>query len=191
MPDAITLLKDDHRTVERLFKRFESLGDNAHKSKQQVVAKIIEELSMHSSVEEQILYPAARESLADDSAVLEDLEEHHIVKWTLSELMKMSPTDERYDAKVKVLTELVRHHIQEEEEELFPTLRETWTRKRAQEVGDALAEAKKFAPTKPHPRAPDEPPANVIAGATAAATDRVVDLARGVVKKATGGRIKI
>jgi len=95
--------------------------------------------------------------------------------------------DERFDAKVKVLTEMVRHHIKEEEDDLFPALRAKLGRKRLQEIGDSLKEARKFVPTKPHPRAPDTPPLNVIVGATAAAADKVIDLTKGVVKKVTGG----
>ena len=185
--DAIVLLKEDHKKVQHLFKRFEGLGPNASKAKKDIVDKVVEELSIHSAVEEQIFYPAARETLDDDSMVLEDLEEHHIMKWTLAELDGMRPEDERYDAKMTVLMELVRHHIKEEEDDLFPALREQLGRKRLAEVGEAMKEAKKFAPTRPHPRAPDTPPMNVIAGATAAAADKVIDLTKGVVRKVTGG----
>lgn len=186
--DAIVLLKEDHKKVQHLFKRFEGLGPNASKAKKDIVDKIVEELSVHSAIEEQIFYPAAREVLVDDSMVLEDLEEHHIMKWTLSELIGMQPEDERFDAKVKVLTEGVRHHIKEEEDELFPALREQLGRKRLQEIGDAMKEAKKFVPARPHPRTPDTPPLNVVVGATAAAADKVIDLTKGVVKRVTGGR---
>jgi len=98
--DAIVLLKEDHKKVQQLFKRFEGLGPNASKTKKEIADKIVEELSVHSGIEEQIFYPAAREVLEDDSMVLEDLEEHHIMKWTLSELHGMRPEDERFDAKV-------------------------------------------------------------------------------------------
>ena len=186
--DAIVLLKEDHQKVKHLFERFEGLGPNASKAKKDIVEKIIEELSVHGAIEEQIFYPVAREVLEDDSMVLEDLEEHHVMKWTLAELNSMRPEDERFDAKVKVLMENVRHHIKEEEDDLFPAIRELLGRKRLQEVGDALKEAKKYAPTRPHPRAPDQPPLNVVVGATAAAADKVIDLTKGVVKKVTGGR---
>lgn len=185
--DGIVLLKEDHRKVRQLFKRFEGLGPNATKAKRDIVEKVIEELSVHSAIEEQILYPVARETLEDDSIVLEDLEEHHIVKWQLSELEGMQPEDERYDAKMNVLMENVRHHIKEEENELFPKLREKLGRKRLQEVGAMLQRAKGVVPTRPHPRAPDTPPMNIIAGATAGVADKVIDLTKTVVRKATGG----
>jgi len=85
VPDAIVLLKNDHKTIEKLFKQFEKLGDGAAKTKRQVVDDIITELSIHAAIEEQHFYPTIREKapdVADD--VLEGLEEHHIVKWTLS-----------------------------------------------------------------------------------------------------------
>ena len=186
--DAIVLLKEDHKKVQHLFDRFEGLGPNASKAKKDIVDKFVEELSVHSAIEEQIFYPVAREVLEDDSAVLEDLEEHHVMKWTLLELSAMKPEDERYDAKVKVLIENVRHHIKEEEDELFPAIRALLGRNRLQDVGAALKEAKTYAPKRPHPRMPDTPPLNIVVGATAAAADKVIDLTRGVVKKVTGGR---
>jgi hypothetical protein len=83
--------------------------------------QVIRELSIRASIEEQFLYPTARE-LSDtlDSQVLEALEEHHLAKATLAELEKMAPSDERFDAKMTVLMENIRHHVDEEEEDLFP-----------------------------------------------------------------------
>jgi len=183
--DAIVLLREDHKKVQHLFKRFESLGPNASKAKKDIVDTLIEELSIHTGIEEQIFYPAAREVLEDDSMVLEDLEEHHIVKWTLLELAGTQPQDERFDAKVKVLINLVRNHIREEEDELFPELREALGRKRLQEIGDAMKEAKRYVPKRPHPRAPDTPPANVIVGAATGVADTVIDLTKEAVRKVT------
>jgi hemerythrin superfamily protein len=197
VPDAIVLLKDDHKAVERLFKEFEKLvrDDAAPSRKRKVVDRIIEELAVHAAIEEQRFYPAVRdrcEELGD--TVLEGLEEHHVVKWTLSELEGMDPAHERFDAKVTVLIESVRHHVEEEEGEMFPLVREAMGRKALRELGDQLVEAKRTAPTKPHPKAPDEPPGNLVAGAGAAAADRVVDLTEKAVKgagrkaKAAAGR---
>lgn len=172
--DAITLLKNDHKTVERLFKQFEKAekaGDD--ETKASVVDSIIEELSVHAAIEEQEFYPAVREALPTvEDEVLEGLEEHHIVKWTLSELDGMDPSDERFDAKVTVLIESVRHHVEEEEEDLFPQVRQALGRKRLGEIGDAMEEAKKTAPTRPHPKAPDTPPGNIAANKTAGVLDR-------------------
>src|SRR6476660_9794778 len=118
--DAITMLKDDHKAVEQLFKRFERAGDNAVAEKRRIVDSIIESLSVHAAIEEQLFYPVARATVPKtDDVVLEALEEHHIVKWVLSELERMSADDERFDAKVTVLIENVRHHVKEEETDFF------------------------------------------------------------------------
>jgi hemerythrin superfamily protein len=179
--DAITLLKDDHRTVEQLFKRFEQAGERAHVQKRQIVDRIIEELSVHAAIEEQVFYPVARAAVPDTETIaLESLEEHHIVKWLLSELVDMDPAHERFDAKVTVLIENVRHHVEEEEGEFFPKVRNQLGRKQLADLGETLASAKKSAPTKPHPRMPDSGPVNVVAGAIAGVADRVGDNLSGI-----------
>jgi hemerythrin superfamily protein len=183
--DAITLLKNDHKTVEALFKRFEKLGDGGGKEKKQIVSHIIRELSIHATIEEQVFYPAARKAVkASEGKVLESLEEHHIVKWTLSELEGMNVKDERYDAKVTVLMESVRHHIKEEEGELFPQVSKKLGREALLALGRALESAKKMAPTRPHPRAPDTPPGNVVAALPAAMLDKAKDFVQGMAKRA-------
>src|SRR3954469_5092573 len=142
--DAIAILVRDHQELEQLFKQFEKLTDRAQKAKQKIVTKIIRELAVHSAIEEMLFYPAVRTAaLKADSrvgekgaeTVLESLEEHHVVKWTLAELQKMNPEDERFDAKVKVLMESVRHHVEEEQDELFPKVRRLLGPKILQELG--------------------------------------------------------
>ena len=88
-----------------------------------------------------------------------------MVKWTLSELDGMEPDHERFDAKFTVLSENVRHHVKEEESELFPKVRQAFTRAELADLGDALVQAKATAPTKPNPLAPDEPQMNEVAAA--------------------------
>jgi hemerythrin superfamily protein len=179
--DAITLLKDDHRTVEQLFKRFEQAGERAHVQKRQIVDRIIEELSVHAAIEEQVFYPVARAAVpVTEQIVLESLEEHHIVKWLLSELADMDPAHERFDAKVTVLIENVRHHVEEEEGEFFPKVREQLGRNELADLGETMADAKKSAPTRPHPRMPDAGPANAVAGAITGVVDRVGDNLSGI-----------
>lgn len=195
--EATALLQRDHQEVEQLFKQFEKLTGRAQKSKQKIVTKIIRELAVHSAIEEMLFYPAVRTAaLKADSrvgekaaeTVLESLEEHHVVKWTLSELQKMTPEDERYDAKVKVLMESVRHHVEEEQDELFPKVRRLLGQKVLQELGARMEKAKKLAPTRPHPRAPDQPPGNMVAGTMAAVMDRAKDLARDSLEKVSRRR---
>ncbi len=180
--DAITLLKDDHHTVAQLFTRFERAGDAAYETKRQIVERIIHELSVHAAIEELAFYPAVRREVkgAEDMA-LESLEEHHIVKWLLSELEGMDPRAERFDAKVTVLIENVRHHVEEEEGDLFPKVRDQMSRTHLAELGDRLAAAKKTVPTRPHPRSPDTPPGNLIAGAAAGLMDKATDAVKSAV----------
>jgi len=173
--DAITLLKADHKAVKSMFTAFGKLGDNAHSSKRKLVDQMIEALSAHAAIEELVFYPAVRKEVEDsDSEVLEALEEHHVAKWLLSELDGMEPTHERFDAKVTVLMESVKHHITEEESELFPLVRQELGRKRLQEIGEELERAKKTAPTRPHPRTPDEPPGNLVTAPAAGLADRAL-----------------
>jgi hemerythrin superfamily protein len=179
--DAITLLRDDHKTVEQLFKRFEKAGDRAYVEKRQIVDRIIEELSIHASIEEQVFYPVTRATVpSTEDIALESLEEHHIVKWLLSELTDLDPAAERFDAKVTVLMENVRHHVEEEQDDYFPKVREALSRSALADLGDAMVEAKKSAPTHPHPRAPDTPPGNSVAGTIAGVIDRVGDNISGI-----------
>jgi len=118
---AITMLKDDHKTVEQLFKRFEKAGDRAHVEKRSVIDRLVEALSVHAALEEQFFYPVVKATVPGlEDQTLESLEEHHIVKWLLSELESMSSQDERFDAKVAVLIESVRRHVEEEEQDVFP-----------------------------------------------------------------------
>jgi hemerythrin superfamily protein len=120
--DAVELIKSDHRKVERLFREFEEAGDRAYKTKQELVGQIVEELEVHATIEEEIYYPAVEAKARKDGKELiaEAVEEHHVVKILLSELGSMSSEDEAFDAKVTVLMENVRHHVEEEESELLP-----------------------------------------------------------------------
>jgi hypothetical protein len=145
------------------------------------VDRIIEELSKHAAVEEQLFYPVVRATVPQtEDIALESLEEHHIVKWVLSELDTMAPEDERFDAKVTVLIENVRHHVKEEEAEFFPMVRDELGRNALGDLGDAMAVAKKAAPTHPHPRSPDTPPGNLLVGTKAGIADRIGDTVSGV-----------
>ena len=120
--DAVALIKADHRKVEQLFREFEEAGDRAYTNKQELVAQIIQELEVHATIEEETYYPAVEAKARKDGKELiaEAVEEHHVVKILLGELRSMSSEDEAFDAKVTVLMENVRHHVEEEESELLP-----------------------------------------------------------------------
>jgi hemerythrin superfamily protein len=178
--NAIQIVKKDHRAVEALFKQFERAEKAGRAGEmQRAVRALVKELSIHAAVEEQLLYPTLRQTAEDaDDEVLEALEEHHLVKRTLSELEKMEPDDERFRPKVRVLMESVRHHVEEEEEDLLPRLQRAIGARELRELGDAIQTLKKAAPTRPHPAAPDTPPGNLVAGVVASLYDRGRDAVR-------------
>jgi hemerythrin superfamily protein len=148
--DAIVMLKEDHARVRKLFKEFTDAGDNAVKTKGAIVARIIEELTVHTYLENEVMYPRVRELLPDlEDDVLESYEEHHVADVLCFELFGMQPEDERFDAKATVLIEMVTHHVQEEEQDWFPKVREGLGRKALQDIGAEMAELRKTAPRSP------------------------------------------
>jgi hemerythrin-like domain-containing protein len=148
--DAIVLLKDDHKQIRKVFRDFQSAGDDATDRKGKLVETMIELLTQHTYIENEVMYPRVRELLPDlEDDVLESYEEHHVADVLVMELAGMQPTDERFDAKTTVLIENVTHHMDEEEQEWFPQVREGLGRKTLQEIGEELIAAKKKAPTKP------------------------------------------
>ena len=149
--DAIVLLKEDHKTVNGLFKEFEKIKETGSATQRRsLVDSILKELTTHAYIEETIFYPAAREAVPEaNDHVLESVEEHHVVAWLLSELQHLDAKDETFNAKVTVLIENVRHHVEEEEQEWFPQVRKAMGRKRLIELGEAMLAAKADAPADP------------------------------------------
>ena len=148
--DAIVLLKADHKDILKTFKDFEKAGENAHATKGKLVDRMIELLTVHTYIENEVMYPRVRELLPDlEDDVLESYEEHHVADVLCMELAAMSSDDERFVAKTTVLIENVTHHMEEEEKEWFPKVREALGRKQLQDLGARMAELKKSAPRKP------------------------------------------
>jgi hemerythrin-like domain-containing protein len=148
--DAIVVLKDDHKEIRRLFREFEQAGENATVTKGRIVDKILEALTVHTYLENEVMYPEVRKLLPDlEDDVLESYEEHHVADVLCAELAAMEPDDERFDAKTTVLIENVEHHIEEEEQEWFPQVREGLGRKQLQEIGARMQELRPTAPTRP------------------------------------------
>ncbi|MFG1798246.1 hemerythrin domain-containing protein [Nocardia sp. NPDC049149] len=148
--DAIVLLRDDHKAIRKLFRDFKNAGPTAHATKGKLVDKIIEKLTVHTYLENECMYPQVRKLLPDLSDdILESYEEHHVADVLVMELLGMSPDDERFTAKATVLIENVDHHIDEEEGEWFPKVRERLGRKELQEIGEQMIELRKKAPTSP------------------------------------------
>ena len=123
--DAIVLLKEDHKRVRKLFRQFQDAGEGAKATKGKLVEQILEELTVHTYLENEVMYPEVRKLLPDlEEDVLESYEEHHVADVLCFELSTMSPDDERFEAKTTVLIESVTHHIEEEEQDWFPKVRE-------------------------------------------------------------------
>jgi hemerythrin superfamily protein len=123
--DCLELLTADHNRVRGLFKRWTAARErNDMQSMRLLTAKIVEELTIHMTIEEEIFYPAVRgESEEIKEAVYEGCEEHHVAKDLVQELAGMEPAEGQWEAKVKVLIESVEHHADEEEKEMFPAVR--------------------------------------------------------------------
>jgi hemerythrin superfamily protein len=148
--DAIVILKNDHKEIRKLFKQFQSAGENATATKGKIVARIIELLTVHTYLENEVMYPEVRKLLPDlEDDVLESYEEHHVADLLVAELYAMKPDDERFDAKTTVLIENVTHHIEEEEQDWFPQVREGLGRKQLQELGARMTELREKAPRSP------------------------------------------
>ncbi|MBB6629137.1 hemerythrin domain-containing protein [Nocardioides sp. KIGAM211] len=148
--DAIVLLKDEHKLIRKAFTDFEKAGENAHAAQGAAVDRIIELLTVHTFIENEVMYPRVRELLPDlEDDVLESYEEHHVADVLVVELAALKPGAERFVAKTTVLIENVRHHMDEEEQEWFPKVREGLGRKALQELGAAMVEARKTAPRSP------------------------------------------
>ena len=142
--DAIVLLKDDHKEILRVFRDFEQAGDDALQTKGRLVDRMIELLTVHTYIENEVMYPRVRELLPDlEDDVLESYEEHHVADVLVMELSVMDPSDERFTAKTTVLIENVRHHIEEEEYEWFPQVREGLGRTVLREIGADMIEARR------------------------------------------------
>ncbi|MBV9509311.1 MAG: hemerythrin domain-containing protein [Caulobacteraceae bacterium] len=122
-PDAIALLEADHREVEALFDKFEEADDGAGKA--EIAARICLALKVHARIEEELFYPPARDKTGDIDLIDEAIVEHEGAKTLVAQIEAMTPDQPLYDAKVKVLSEQVRHHVEEEESELFPEVRQT------------------------------------------------------------------
>ncbi|MFD6181799.1 hemerythrin domain-containing protein [Streptomyces goshikiensis] len=117
-----------------MFKQFEKAGEGAHAEKRKIADQVIDALTAHMWIEDH---------------VLESIEEHHVVLWMLSELKDLDPAGERFDAKMSVLIENVRHHVEEEEKEWFPDVRKAMGRNRLTELGEEMQKAKKKARGEP------------------------------------------
>jgi hemerythrin-like domain-containing protein len=142
--DPISLLEKDHREAKKLFQEYEGLGDAALGKKQAIFDAVSTALMIHMTIEEEIFYPAVKTVRSKEmkDEVREADEEHHVAKMLISELKKLKPGDEQFDAKVTVLRENIEHHIKEEEGELFPNSRRLLGKERLEQLGSEMEDRK-------------------------------------------------
>lgn len=175
MTDVITLLTTDHREVDSLFERVLT-GGLTGDGLVDAVNSIIHDLSVHASAEEVVLYPAIRDELADGERLADEaIEEHSRVEKALKELDGRDPAEEDVALLVARIAAEVRHHVEEEEGDLFERMRVEMSAERLDELGERLERAKAVVPTRPHPSAPDTPPGNLLVGPPTGLIDRLRD----------------
>lgn len=177
--NVIDELMTDHREVEELFGRIEALppGD---KNRKVYADQATIELVRHSVAEEEYLYPAARKHLPDGDALADrEIEDHSTAEQIMKDLESCEADDAEFDRLIGQLMSDVRSHIADEEGNLFPRLREACTPEALDELGDRIRQAKKLAPTRPHPSAPNTPPANKLMAPGAGLVDRMRDALSG------------
>lgn len=176
--DALEVLTHDHRMVEQLFRDYHAAASD--KQRRAVVELLVRELSKHAALEESMIYPLAKRVLDDGAQeVDEHLSEHMALKKTLLALDRLPEGDERTDDLVARLRRDVEEHVREVEGEFMPRIRAAVPQEDLAELGQLLEKAKRSAPTRPHPHAPDHPPALTLAGPVAAAYDRLRDRLQG------------
>jgi len=172
--DVVGVLTHDHREVEELFAQVEITTDADELRK--LTNQVTTELIRHSNAEEQYLYPAVREHVPrGDALVDKEIKDHNKVEEALKTLEGMDASHPDFMTTFRQMSNEVRAHVKEEEEELFPLLREHASAEDLRELGKKVQRAKKVAPTRPHPSAPDAPPLKKLLGPVVGLVDRVRD----------------
>jgi hemerythrin superfamily protein len=176
--DLADAVAADHRAMTGLFEELEASGDARNRG--QLAARVIEELVRHSVAEEQFLYPAVRAALPDGDEVADRaIAVHAGAEQLMKSLTRTDPTTPAFAEQVTTLLADMRRHFAEEEGELLPRLRATCDPGELRELGLRFEQAHRIAPTRPHPAAPDTPPANKIVDLGVGLIDRVRDAMTG------------
>ncbi|MEU9014493.1 hemerythrin domain-containing protein [Streptomyces sp. NPDC048479] len=177
--DIIDELTTDHQEVEELFTNIEKLPSGESRRKQ-YADQVTMELVRHSVAEEAYLYPAVREHVPGGEALAEkELGDHAAAERTMKDLEGCAADDPRFDALIAGLMTEIRQHVADEESNLFPRLRQACSAEMLNDLGDKVQKAKKIAPTRPHPSAPDTPPANKLLAPGVGLVDRLRDALSG------------
>jgi hemerythrin-like domain-containing protein len=180
--DVIEVLTHDHREMEEMFQELEQLRgvstDEAKSRRKDLVEQVTIEIARHSVAEEVLVYPQVASKISKDEAQ-HAREEHAEAEETLAKLEKLEPDDPSFDAEVETLIREIRHHIEEEEGEMFAQMRQTFGADDLRTMGARVEAFKKVAPTRPHPNVPNEALPRLAAGPVASLLDRFRDLASG------------
>ncbi len=136
--DAVDLLKDDHEKVKKLLSDLDSTTERGVKTREELFAKVKQELTVHESIEEEIFYPALKEHPKAKDLVLEAYEEHHVVDMVMAEISEVPFDDETWGAKLTVMKENVEHHIEEEEDEMFKQARQVFSKEELEDLGNRM-----------------------------------------------------
>ncbi|MFI6789658.1 hemerythrin domain-containing protein [Nonomuraea sp. NPDC050383] len=178
--DVITVLVTDHREVEQVFAELETMIGAIGERPQTLAEQVVIELVRHSVAEEAYLYPAVREHVpGGDELADKEIAEHAEAEETMKRLERLEPGDDDFWPVLEELMREIRHHIQDEEGDLFPRLRAACPPEALTELGAKVERAKKLAPTRPHPSAPDKPPADKLLAPGAGLIDRLRDALTG------------
>ncbi len=143
--DALQLLRDDHERVKKMLAEGESTTERGEKTRTELLAKLVADLTVHERIEEEIFYPALRDHPRARELVLEAYEEHHVVDTILGEIQATPVSDETWGAKFTVARENIEHHIEEEEGEMFRQARQVFSREELEELGTRMQELKELA----------------------------------------------
>lgn len=144
--DAIALLKEDHKKVKGLLSELEETSEKGVKKREKLLGQIEKEVKVHTQIEEEIFYPVYREAVTkkdDRKLFFEATYEHHVVDLVMPELKRTNPSSEQFGAKAKVLKELIEHHADEEEKEMFPKARKVLKAEELRELGAEMDRRKK------------------------------------------------
>ena len=180
--DVIEVLEHDHREVEQMFKELESLrgaaGEEEQTRRKELAEQVTIELVRHSVAEEVLVYPRVEDKVSAEE-VEHARKEHAEAEETLQRLEKLDADDPSFDDELATLMEEIRHHIEDEEGQMFAHMRQTLDPDELRTLGESVEAFKKVAPTRPHPNVPNTPLPRIAAGPAASLLDRMRDLATG------------
>ncbi|SPF06251.1 hemerythrin domain-containing protein [Streptomyces sp. MA5143a] len=177
--NVVEELKTDHREVEELFGKIEQLP-SGHAKRKEYADQVTIELIRHSVAEEAYLYPAVREHVPDGDAIADrELQDHAEAERLMKDLERCEADDPEFDRLITQLMTEIRSHVRDEESNLFPRMTRSCPAEMLDQLGDKVRTAKKTAPTRPHPSAPDKPPANKMLAPGMGFVDRLRDAMTG------------